>query len=273
MTSNASSKRPKNDRALLFYRDVLGLERLHYGLWLGDEDLTMDNLKAAQTRYEDLLIDSIPESAKTVLDVGCGSGELCLRLKEKGYDVEGLSPDINQEEMFKEKVGSGFQYTRFEDFEPPRQYDCIIMSESCQYIPLDRLFVVAIKALKPGGSLIICDYFVTNQNAGILSKSGHDYAKFMETAKNSGLEIIEQRDITKETAKTLDIAMLWTDKILLGADILTAKVRAKHPTATRLIKWLFRKKIKKALDQKPLLDSEKFCAAKRYEFFIFQSEA
>jgi len=271
MSSDSSSKKPKNDRALLFYRDVLGLERLHYGLWLDDDELTMDNLKVAQLRYEDLLIDSIPDDAKSVLDVGCGSGELCLRLKEKGYDVEGLSPDLNQEKMFEEKVGTGFQYTRFEDFKPSRQYDCIIMSESCQYIPLDRLFVVALKALKPGGHLILCDYFVTDQNAGILSKSGHDYSAFIDTAKNSGLKIIERRDITKEAARTLDIAMLWADKILLGAEILTAKARARNPKLTRFLKWCFRKKIKKAFDQKPLLDSEKFCAAKRYEFFIFQA--
>jgi len=271
MSIAPSSKRPKNDRALLFYRDVLGLERLHYGLWLEDEDLTMENLKTAQLRYEDLLIDAIPEGAKSILDVGCGSGELCLRLKEKGYDVEGLSPDVNQQKMFADKVGCGFQFTRFEEFEPPRQYDCVIMSESCQYIPLSCLFKVARKTLKPGGRLILCDYFVTDQNAGILSKSGHDYTKFMDTATGSGLKIIEQRDITKEAAKTLDIAMLWADKILLGADILTTKVRAKHPKAAGFVKWLFRKKIKKAFDQRPLLDSDKFCAAKRYEFFVFQS--
>jgi len=231
----------------------------------------MENLKAAQQRYEDFLVEHIPEGARSILDVGCGSGELCLRLKNLGYDVEGLSPDRHQERMFREKVGEGFQFTRFEDFQPARQYDCIIMSESCQYIPLDRLFVVAREALKPGGHLLICDYFVTDHNAGILSKSGHCHEGFLKAADGSGLTVEKRQDITKEAAKTLDVARLWAEKILLGAEILTSKSRARYPMVTRFLKWLFRKKARKIFSQRDLLDSKKFQAAKRYEFFLFRS--
>ena len=43
----------KNDRALRFYVEVLDLERLNYGLWLEDDELSLTNLKKAQKRYED----------------------------------------------------------------------------------------------------------------------------------------------------------------------------------------------------------------------------
>ena len=47
-SSEPATEKAKNDRALRFYRDVLGLERLHYGMWLPDDPLTMEALQAAQ---------------------------------------------------------------------------------------------------------------------------------------------------------------------------------------------------------------------------------
>ena len=65
-----------DSRALRFYSDVLGLEHLHYGLWERDEELTLANLKAAQTRYQQAIIDLLPAPPARILDVGCGSNLL-----------------------------------------------------------------------------------------------------------------------------------------------------------------------------------------------------
>ena len=35
------------DRALHFYNEVLGLDKLHYGIWLADDELSLTNLKIA----------------------------------------------------------------------------------------------------------------------------------------------------------------------------------------------------------------------------------
>lgn len=266
-----SSKKPKNDSALRFYRDVLGLERLHYGIWNEEDELTMDKLKEAQERYETYLVDNIPDGARRILDVGCGSGELCLRLKNLGYEVEGLSPDCNQKTMFAEKVDAPFHYTRFEDATLEKVYDCIIMSESGQYIPIDRLFEAAKAALKDDGHLMVCDYFVVDPDAGMMSKSGHNYSVFMEKAAAAGLSVVGQRDITKECAKSMDCAKLWAGKILLGVEILTEKIRTRNPRIFKCITWIFRKKIRKLTDQMALLDATAFVAAKKYEFVLFRN--
>ena len=64
----------KDSRALRFYSDVLGLDHLHYGLWEADEELTVANLKLAQNRYQQAIIDLLPPPPPRVLDVGCGTG-------------------------------------------------------------------------------------------------------------------------------------------------------------------------------------------------------
>ena len=267
-----NSDKARNDRALRFYRDVLGLERLHYGIWNDGDELSFEALKNAQRRYEDLLVDSVPEGSERVLDVGCGTGELCLTLKRLGFAVEGLSPDRNQKKVFAEKVLAPFHFTTFESFEAEEnRYDCIVMSESAQYIPLDRLFENASRLLRPGGRLIVCDYFVVDHDAGPLSRSGHCYQRFLSRAGASDFEIVSQRDITEETARTLDMGKLLADRILLGFEILTERVRQRHRLTSKLVAWFFRKKIAKIHEQLELLDAKRFCQAKRYELFVFKS--
>ncbi len=272
MPEQVSKKAPKNDRALRFYRDVLGLERLHYGMWEPGEPLTIEYLKGAQKRYEDFLISNIPEGTKRILDVGCGTGELCLHLKNAGFEVEGLSPDQNQEIAFRQKVDSPFHFTRFEEARFDSLFDCLIMSESCQYIPLQLIFPVAASALKPGGHLMVCDYFVTDRNAGLLSKSGHNHAEFLAQVETHGFTIIKQEDITAKILNTLVMADELARRSILGLQILSEKFRTRNPLITRLILWLGRKKIRKVEEQLVLLDAEKFAAAKRYEFFLMRYE-
>lgn len=269
-SSPPTAEKAKNDRALRFYQDVLGLERLHYGMWLPEDSLTMDSLKAAQKRYEDFLVESIPDGVRRILDVGCGTGELCMNLKAAGYDVEGLSPDINQKRVFAEKVDAPFHFTKFEESQLDGGYDLIIMSESCQYIPIDKVFEVAAKALAPNGHLMVCDYFVLDQDAGELSKSGHDYNDFLAKAESSPFEIVARRDITQDIRKTLEIADDWAGKILLGADILTEKFRSRNPFLWKILKWFGSSKYEKAVSQRVLLDADKFAAVKKYEFFLFK---
>lgn len=261
-----------NDRALRFYHEVLGLDRLHYGLWRLRDDLTFDNLKAAQQRYEDLLTGSIPSDAKAILDVGCGTGVMSAKLKMLGYDVEGLTPDIHQKEVIEKKAEINLHFCKFEDFRPGKAYDCIIMSESSQYIPLQKLFKVAGQTLKPNGYLMVCDYFVQNHAQGIMAKSGHNYDAFLDTARESGFNVLESKNITNETAKTLEMADNYCERALLAVDIATEKIRNRYPGLTGMVLRLLNKKISKLSNERCLLDAELFKANKRYQFLLFQLE-
>lgn len=258
-----------NNRALRFYQEVLGLDRLHYGLWRPEEELSLSNLKEAQKRYEDLIVDHIPDHVQSIIDVGCGTGILLARLKQMGFQAEGLTPDVSQQQIMRSQGLAPVHCCRFEDFHPSSFYDCIIMSESAQYIPLEELFNKIMKALRPGGFLMVCDYFVLNHAQGIIAKSGHNFERFLQIAQKHGLRLVESQDITSQVLKTLEIAKNTAEKIALAAEIGTEKFRMRHPLWTRLISLFFRKKYRRLKEEMVLIDSQEFAKNKTYQLLVF----
>lgn len=258
----------ENDRALRLYSEVLGLEHLHYGLWDEGEELTLENLKKAQARYEDLVVGHIiaerPAEEMRVLDVGCGTGSLSRRLIAEGYQVEGLSPDRSQKDNYIATLKVPFHHSRFENFQPEQTFDVLIFSESCQYVKPDGLVEVAAKCLKPGGQIVICDYFTTKNATGRMAKSGHEVSAFKATMEEAGYVLDASTDITDRTTPTLELATDFVRRGLIALDILTEKTRAKHPLLTRLVMRLSRKKRNKLESQRILIDAEAFRAQKRY---------
>lgn len=266
----SSNKAHRDNRALRFYSEVLGLERLNYGLWASDEELTFDNLKKAQQRYEDHIVGLIPNGVRRVLDVGCGTGVMSARLHREGFDVEGLSPDRAQQTAFTERTDARFHLTRFQELEPVEPFDCLIMSESVQYVHLDQVFPKVTECLKPGGYVIVCDYFTLPGASGIHAKSGHDLEAFRAAAAEAGFRTVAERDITEETVPTLDLAADFAGKAEIGVELATERLRDEKPLRYRLGKWLLRKPIQKMTKQRPLIDSAAFRGSKRYMSFVFQ---
>jgi len=258
----------ENDRSLRFYNEVLGLDHLHYGLWNEGEEVSLENFKLAQTRYEDAIVDQLPEIASSdsvrVLDVGCGTGSLSQRLISAGYEVEGLSPDRTQQENFTAKLGVPFHHCRFEKFKPEGSYDCLVFSESCQYIKPPALAAVAAKCLRPGGSIVICDYFTLEGVSGLLAKSGHDLESFKATMLAAGYQMELETDITERTIPTLELAEDVVRRALIAVDILTEKVRTKRPWLAKLVMRLSRKKRESLQAQRVLIDAEAFRKYKQY---------
>lgn len=200
--------------AIDYYMGLTGSDYLHYGYWeplpaMGEE-LTITRLRKAQEAYAAKLFSFIPESTKTILDVGCGIGGNAAYLSENGFTVEGLAPDAIQQDKFIQKTQGKvpFYLTRFEDFQTERQYDLIMFSESSQYISTDDLAQGASRLLANNGYLLIADMMRSDAEykEGIFSNC-HVASDLQESLVKAGFNLIKSEDISKSVAPTIDLCV------------------------------------------------------------------
>jgi 2-polyprenyl-3-methyl-5-hydroxy-6-metoxy-1,4-benzoquinol methylase len=97
----------------------------------------------------------------SLLDVGCGCGDIALELAHHGYNVVGIDLEplrIQKANSFAEKYGKGrlFSRKRFQDFEHVDKFDVILLGEVLEHFenPVDVLKQVE-KILAPDGLVII----------------------------------------------------------------------------------------------------------------------
>ncbi|MBT3479121.1 MAG: methyltransferase domain-containing protein [Candidatus Marinimicrobia bacterium] len=268
------------DHVLKLYSESIRSPYLHYGFWDHPENVNVDNISldemvAAQGRYIEHLTSFIPEDVKTVLDVGAGIGGNSSYLLSQGYSVEALSPDEYQESVFAKKYNGEvkFHRTKFEDFEPEKQYDLVLESESACYIQIETGWKTARKTIRDGGYLLASDYFLHhNDGSGDWHiKAAHDEKIYMEKAKEYGFKLIREYDQTENTMPTLDGAKAFMERFIYPTvEFSSNYLDKKHPFILKVIKKAFGKKVNKKLKQFSLLESDDFRKYKRYMIYLFQ---
>lgn len=265
-----SPRAVKSSLTLQFVHRVFGLDHLHYGIFSPDDPLDLGGLEAAQERYVERLIELLPNGIETVLDVGTGTGVLSQRLVEHGLEVEGLSPDPYQQELYLQRVQRPFHLGRFQEFVPARPYDLVLMAESAQYIWLDSLISSVIGAAA-GGHWLLADYFVTDSSDAVMEDSGHPLDEFRRRCREAGLELEHEEDVTEQVLPTLELAQVWLTKHVRPAvEILSAAAADRRPFLTRVARRLFRRRIERFEDTLALVDPERFARTKRYMVFRFK---
>ncbi|MBT3205264.1 MAG: class I SAM-dependent methyltransferase [Gammaproteobacteria bacterium] len=264
---------------LNLFNFFLGTKDLHYGLWNDGLDVTVQNLPEAQKRYSDFLISHFPEDVKTILDVGCGAGGLATELLSRGYQVQGVSPSPLLSEAAQSQAGDDFKihHGRFEDvkFSVNEKFDMVMFSESFQYITLNMVLDKAQSLLRPGGYIVICDFFKTDAPGKSVVGGGHKFIEFQKVLNDSGLNVLEEKDITKETAPNLDLVnQMGRDLLLPTMKLIGYTFKNNRPWLSKFFTWKFRKKLDK-IDYKYLSgerNAESFAKYKIYKFYLLQRD-
>lgn len=94
--------------------------------------------------------------------------------------------------------------------------------------------------------MLICDFFKRNTQGKSVIGGGHANDKFMAVLQQSGLEVLEDKDITTETAPNLDIAdQMGRELFLPTFELINYAFGQNHPWLAKFLSWKYEKKIQK----------------------------
>ncbi|MFF7082142.1 SAM-dependent methyltransferase [Streptomyces lavendulae] len=203
------------DQMGAFFASIFG-EDIHFGIWDGDETLSMAE---AQTRLTDHLIDLLGlQAGEYLLDVGCGTGNPARRLAERtGARVLGVSVSPSQVESATAKAKATGLGTRLEFVEADAMqlpyadgtFDAAWAIEMLFHVP-SRLQVLREihRTLKPGGRVVLADFVERRQVTGAewnVLREGFAFSSLLRpgdyagVVADAGLEVIQVHDVTAET--------------------------------------------------------------------------
>jgi MPBQ/MSBQ methyltransferase len=243
--------------ALEYYLGLTNSPYLHYGYWdpipATPEALTPAHLRNAQQVYADRLLSFIPPDIQTILDVGCGIGGNAAYLLSKGFSVEGLAPDPFQQEQFLKRTHgrSQFYLTRFEDFKLTAPYDLLLFSESSQYMSATDIAQGSIRAVHPGGYLLIADMFRKSKNyhKGIFSNC-LVIGELESALQQQGFQLVKVEDISPHVTPTIDLCVHYFQTFGLTTFRYIAQlVSISVPFLRKLGQHLFHRWIQDPLDE------------------------
>ena len=246
---------------LVLAHQLFGVEDLHFGLWDADLELRPGNLAKAQQRYSELVLGALPPPPARVLDIGCGTGHLLAQLLERGYAADGVIPSPGLARVVRERLaarpGAAVRLfeCKLEDIalaETSGRYDAALFSESFQYIPMDASLRIAYALLRPGGVMVISDFFKTERHrqGGPGDRSfggGHAWQEFRSKIDATAFRLLREEDLTQRVSPNLDLINdLLLHRIKPASETLGRYLSDSHPVISWIARRLLAKKLAKA---------------------------
>lgn len=270
---------------LVLAQQLLDVDDLHYGWWEEGEQPTMGKLRDAQERYSQRLVEVVERHCPPggrVLDVGCGTGHLMEKMLVHGFEVDGVIPALWLEQRVHERIARlqptyrptvfPCMFEKMPQSAAERPYDIVLFSESFQYIPLADSLPTIRRLLKPGGKVVVCDFFKTEHHGdgqpGDKSfGGGHKLYRFHAALDEHRFAIEQDEDITRYISPSVALVdeMLRT-RIAPACGSIDRYITARVPRLRRFVGWLLRRKLAK-LRYKYLEENRTQAVFERYKSY------
>lgn len=260
---------------LIFGRYLINMQDLHYGYWPDGLSVEPANFTEAQAAYTEFVISQIPIGAQSILDVGCGAGNTALKLVNRGYRVDCVSPNGYLTGVAKQRLGTkvGFFETRMEELETDRRYDLILFSESLLFMSLEAALRKALSLLNAGGHILVIDIFKLPAEGRSPIGGGQRLSVFQEAIASLPLETIKNIDITARIAPTFDLLdRAYAEMIKPAYDLIMARLTVHYPWLMKLLRWKFRRGFEKYEGKhfSGQRNGKNFMKFKSYRLFLFR---
>ena len=276
--NKVSSQKIGLDIGLVIGRFFMGSEDLHYGYWPNGKNASVQNFAHAQDSHSELIMDHIPEKTNYILDVGGGSGNLALKLLDKGFNVDCVIPSEFLAEQAKVKLGnkSVIHICGFKQMPTTKTYDLIIFSESFQYVKMGETLHKVEQMINPNGHLLICDFFRRDVPGKSSMGGGHSWQGFQDTISTLPLHQVTDLDISVETAPTIDLLDQFCRDVLKPISEMSGSyLQYNYPYLTALINWKLKKRIEKIRRTflSGELNGESFKKFKTYHLLLYKRKS
>jgi 2-polyprenyl-3-methyl-5-hydroxy-6-metoxy-1,4-benzoquinol methylase len=149
------------------------------------------------------LIETHVHPGARCLDVGCGTGDVTIALRKRGFDAEGLDESSHVIELLR-RVHPQFKLHQgaMDDMSQFGQYDLITLYHVLEHIPDPLAAMKKIShCLKPGGLIVVEVPNAGGLQARIMGKRWHHYLahhvnyflaqNFVKLGDESGLRIVD----------------------------------------------------------------------------------
>lgn len=268
---NRRTARVNHDAQLALYSQIIG-DYLHLGYFdepsLSPEEISLGAIRRAQTRYAQIIMESIRDFSAPILDVGCGMGGLLKDLQKKGAQTVGLTPDKHQVTFLKERVPGAIWHTRFEDVatgELCHQFGTVITAESVQYIDKRKIFEKIRASLAPSGRWILCDYLKRSDS----NSSKPSWEFLVQGFNQHGFQIVRDQDITKNILPTVRFLQYLGDRFAIPIfDFIDFKIQSREPGFHYLLSETLAKMRQILENNLSIVNSDRFLEEKSYRLIV-----
>ena len=137
-----------------------------------------------------------PIQFNNILDIGCGTGSLMVKLLDEKPQVRGYGLDLSEEmlKVAREKLPKRIELVYGEAEALPydnKKFETVVMVDSFNYfVNPEQAIKEAYRVLKPGGTLVMADRMVTGFRKHFVEGNNYSEEEVRQFLQQAGFDII-----------------------------------------------------------------------------------